>query len=265
MTYKYVFLGIPTYPFNPNSRGLCVILCNSSFKNGTTRLGADVDVQTLVATFSKLNFIVKIEENKSRSQMDMIIRNCGNEKDVSCFVCFISSHGSLEAVAGNDGELLTFKEMRSAINDNPENFLKKIPKIFFIQACQGENYLKIYKDSIDTKSLGELDSKPESLEASVLPMDADYCFSVATTPDHIACRTIIGTVYFQTLCRIINNLLETNEQISLMNILFRLNGEMGNWISTNASKLAVDPNRLKASICNIAYCTLSGDVYFQRR
>ncbi|XP_065643524.1 caspase-10-like isoform X2 [Hydra vulgaris] len=182
MTYKYVFLGIPTYPFNPNSRGLCVILCNSSFKNGTTRLGADVDVQTLVATFSKLNFIVKIEENKSRSQMDMIIRNCGNEKDVSCFVCFISSHGSLEAVAGNDGELLTFKEMRSAINDNPENFLKKIPKIFFIQACQGENYLKIYKDSIDTKSLGELDSKPESLEASVLPMDADYCFSVATTP-----------------------------------------------------------------------------------
>ncbi|XP_065643146.1 caspase-7-like [Hydra vulgaris] len=231
--------GTPNYTFDSNSCGLCVILCNTKFKSLPDRYGANKDVVTLSETFSKLNFKVKTEENKSRNQMFQIIRKCGNEKDVNCFVCFISSHGQLETVFGIDEEPLTFEEMRSAIGNNPHNLLANKPKIFFIDACQ-----------VITSSLSYSNGNVQ---------EQDYCFSVSTTPGHMSWRSSNGTFYLKALCRVINNLLEKNEQISLMDILFQLNSEMG-----NAFMLA-DCDELNVNICNIAYNTLRGIVHFEKK
>ncbi|XP_065642508.1 caspase-7-like [Hydra vulgaris] len=269
MALNTMFLGIPIYTFNSNPCGLCVILYNSSFEKCDYRIGANVDVQTLSETFSKLNFKVKTEVYKSKSQMYDIIRKCGNEKDVNCFVCFISLHGKLETVFGSDEEPLTFEEMRSAINDNDDNLLIGKPKIFFIQACQGENFLEMYNDSRDSRYLRKPDFKPELLYlrtqdlTTALPKNADYCLSVTTTPGHHAWRNEKGTVYFQTLCRIINNLLVTNKQKSLFNILLLLEHEMRKHLII-VSTQAENPSILKGNLCNIAFNSLREDVYFEK-
>ncbi|XP_065644467.1 caspase-3-like [Hydra vulgaris] len=241
--------AIEKYIFKFNPCGICVIISNNSFDNMKERNGTKVDLQRLDETFSMLNFEVIKEEDKTRDEMYQIIEKCGNKKDIDCFVCCILSHGSLEAVYGIDGGILTFKKMRSAIKNNPSNLLKEKPKIFFIQACQGDKYAEVYSES---------DSHPNRDNLSYLPKDADFYFSVATTPDNVALRhTVNGSPYIQTLC----SLLIKNVSMPLLDILTKLNDEM----RRQCGYLKEKPNERVVNISNTVFNTLNKSVYFEMK
>ena len=61
-----------------------------------------------------------------------------DHKKYDCFVCCILSHGVRDAVCGVDGVELLYKNLISPFKPNWCRGLTGKPKLFFIQACQGQ-------------------------------------------------------------------------------------------------------------------------------
>ena len=172
-------IGVPS--------GICHII-NNQFLNDInseddrllmSRNGTIKDVIELKNTFSWLNFKVFIHDDIEANNILKIISS-PQKNPIDCFVCCILSHGFYDGVYGSDGKKVTFDEMQAAINGNSARWLLGKPKLFFIQACQGDEEEKeaLCKDSSVSNS------KPkETLDNFTnLAEDADFCFSVATTP-----------------------------------------------------------------------------------
>ncbi|CAH8438427.1 unnamed protein product [Heterobilharzia americana] len=115
------------YKMNSIRRGICLIVNNMMFWHSDfqNRSGCDVDEKNLEKVFGSFNFLVKLFRN------------------LSAVICLMS-HGTIGRIYGVDGNSLSIHELTSLFTaDNCPSLAGK-PKIFFIQACRGEDYQKGY-------------------------------------------------------------------------------------------------------------------------
>ena len=189
-----------SYSMNRIPCGICYIVdnnfsCEVKTPNGKlldARHGTEKDVFELQNTFSWLNFKVITKHNVEAENILKIIKS-PQEISIDCFVCCILSHGFYDGVYGSDGKEVTFNEMQLAINGNSAQWLVGKPKLFFIQACQGDEEEKeaLYQDS--PLSSGNQTHDSELHNRVSLAEDADICFSVATTPGN---KVLNSKAYF---------------------------------------------------------------------
>ena len=207
------------YKMQSEPRGLCVIINNMFDKKKDTqasdgkllsyRTASDKDKASLEKLFSWLKFTVKSYDNVSKKYMETVLElHAKDDKNsfYDCFVCCVLSHGYEKGIYCNDGNTMDFSEIRGFFTSEPENceLLLGKPKLFIIQACQGQNKAKgvLVKDSpvmpseaphdhpIQDESGAELeeqidiDFNDDALHAQPrqIASDADISFFVATTP-----------------------------------------------------------------------------------
>ncbi|XP_047134546.1 caspase-7 isoform X1 [Hydra vulgaris] len=219
------------YALNSNPVGICHIISNSfneiveseDKKILLKRTGTQKDVIELVKIFCWLNFKIDLHYDKDAQSILDIIKNPPlNEENVDCFVCCILSHGFQDGVYGADGKKLEFSDMQAAIRGSSAKWLIGKPKIFFIQACQGndnENEVLI-ADSPTSNDQGHKTSD----DSKSLADNADFCFSVAANPGTVSWRnTKDGSWYIQALCEILK---ENAVNESLLNMLTVLNARL---------------------------------------
>ena len=72
--------------------------------------------------------------------LDVIAKK--NHSAYDCFVCCILSHGNLGKVYGSDGVAVEIKDLTDAVKPARCGSLTGKPKVFIIQACQGNNLQK---------------------------------------------------------------------------------------------------------------------------
>ncbi|XP_018590674.2 caspase-2 isoform X2 [Scleropages formosus] len=116
------------YTMISSPRGLALVISNVTFDPTlpelVDRVGGDVDEDELRRVFAELDFRVTVARNLTAQGMRNCIEQFRDRPDHqaanSCVVCLLS-HGVEGAVYGADGQLLENK-----------------PKMFFIQACRGE-------------------------------------------------------------------------------------------------------------------------------
>ena len=120
-------------------RGIAVIINNKNFKRMSKRSGTDTDRDDLYKLFSNLKFDVKVYDDQTKDQIFEIVRNKGksNHSRYDAFIFAILTHGDEGLVYGIDGGTLSITEITSKFKNNQT--LAGKPKIFFFQACQGEN------------------------------------------------------------------------------------------------------------------------------
>uniref|UniRef100_A0A3Q2X0B0 Caspase 20, apoptosis-related cysteine peptidase n=1 Tax=Haplochromis burtoni TaxID=8153 RepID=A0A3Q2X0B0_HAPBU len=169
--------------------GLCVIINNNNFKDGSQRRGTHKDAQSLAEVFSWLGFRVLMCEDLNKDQMDQLQKFNFKEWDGSSFVD--PHHGKKGVVLGTDRKPLPIKKITRKFRGCDQSVLTGKPKVFLIQACQGSNIQR-------GAQLMETD---DDTSPSTIPEEADVLVAMATVEDHAANRqTVDGSWFVQSLC-----------------------------------------------------------------
>ena len=105
----------------------------------------------LEKTFRKLDFVVEVASNLTDEQMSSCLRGISmrDHRAFECFVCCILSHGTSGTVYGSNGRTIPITDLTGHVKAVNCPSLRNKPKIFFIQACQGnDEQLGMYKNAV---------------------------------------------------------------------------------------------------------------------
>lgn len=140
------------YPMRSKPRGIALIINNEVFGDNpeatkkekeqeelNVRLGSNADVEALERLFVALDFKVKTERNKGRSEILKILDDAAYEDHSSydCFVLWLMSHGLDGQFYGADGQTVDIETVRDLFSNTNCTTLRGKPKLIFIQACRG--------------------------------------------------------------------------------------------------------------------------------
>ncbi|NWX44706.1 CASP8 protein, partial [Steatornis caripensis] len=205
---------LEAYKMTSRPCGVCLILNNHNFakareavlepKNMKDRNGTDVDAAALRRVFSKLHFTVAEYRDLTAEEIRKTINiyRCKDHKDKDCFVCCILSHGKKGIIYGVDGQEVPIQELTTSFTGQNCHSLAGKPKVFFVQACQGDACQKGVTIEMDS---GEQDCSVETdarFQLDCIPTEADFLLGMATLQDYVSYRSPKeGTWYIQALCQ----------------------------------------------------------------
>lgn len=237
---------------NKTPRGFALIIANDIFDtsaNMSEREGTETDIKNLKTVLDYLNFEYKIMENLSAEN---IRKHCNSVqrdeslKQYSVFILCVLSHGSIGTVFGTDGVSVPIEDLMTFFDGKNCIYLRDIPKLFLIQACQGDKRtfgvpvdrtdagpdsgfdddLSCYMDGLhlysDPKDTTDLATKHEK---------ADMAIVLASYPGYVAWRNVERGSYF-VLCLsevFLQNAHKEHFADMTMKVIDRMNQlEMGN-------------------------------------
>ena len=199
-----------------DSHGVALIINNIEWqldKDGQplmkTRVGAKEDADALKESLEALDYLVICKENLTAEKMKQKLKKVCAENvrpDDDSFICYISSHGGKLGVYGIDKKCVSVDELSKILEPDMCSKLKHKPKIFFVQACRG-------------RSASEPIDGDEEEFVSRVPRRADFYFSYATDPDHVAVRH----PYTRLLTKCLK---EHSAQLSLDEIVMEVHDEI---------------------------------------
>lgn len=207
------------YVMTSKPRGICLIINNVIFQNTEhkERKGSDVDKEALMQIFRTFHFKIIVAENLEKAKMEKKLREIASEdhKQYNCFVCCILSHGKEGGVFGVDGELLPFKMLTLPFKPNNCPSLNGKPKLFFIQACQGQIY------QLGTE---EYETDGVYTPTPLIPNEADFLMAYATVYGYVSFRSMTkGSWFIQKLCEVF---LENAKRLDLSDMLLMVNNSV---------------------------------------
>lgn len=148
--------------------------------------------------FQWLGFHVNIYVDVTNKHLKEILQKYQNHPDHNegdCFVFCVLTHGILGAVYSSDGVLIPIQEITSHFIASKCPGLANKPKLFFIQACQGEAIqpsVSIEADAVNSTSTNPLQDS--------IPVEADFLLGLATVPGYVSFRhKKEGSWYIQSL------------------------------------------------------------------
>ncbi|XP_076025915.1 interferon-inducible double-stranded RNA-dependent protein kinase activator A homolog [Genypterus blacodes] len=221
---------LETYPMKSEKRGVCLIVNNYDFSNSvkslSNREGTHVDERSLESVFKWLGFDVEIHQDRTGDEMLTLVGQLGqrDHSQMDCVVCCFLSHGREGGVYGVDGTLVNISELKEPLTGSECSSLVDKPKLFFIQACQGnktQRAVQIQADGPESDSVHIDASSP----GHSIPSHADFVISKATVSNFVSFRdTICGTWYIQSLCR--NLIQHVPSRTDLLSILTQVNADV---------------------------------------
>lgn len=156
--------------------------------------------------FEWLGFSVCVYNNVTKGRLDEVLQEykCHpGHADGDCFVFCVLSHGKYGAIYSSDEFLVPIQEIMSHFTAQKCPSLAHKPKLFFIQACQGEEIqppVYIEADAVNPEHVAP------SLRKSI-PNEADFLLGLATVPGYLALRHVEnGSWYIQSLCNHLKSL-----------------------------------------------------------
>ncbi|XP_035498117.2 caspase-2 isoform X1 [Scophthalmus maximus] len=135
-----------SYRMNSSPRGFALVISNVTFDpcaapDLDTRKGGEVDDEVLRKVFTELDYLVAVHRDLTAQGMMSCIENFCRRPEHrsvdSCVVCLLS-HGVEGAVYGTDGQLMQLDWVFEAFDNSRCPMLQNKPKMFFIQACRGD-------------------------------------------------------------------------------------------------------------------------------
>ena len=114
-------------------------------------------------------------------------------KHGDAFICCILSHGERGVVKGIDGKSLPIKHITRTFKATNQSALTNKPKVFLIQACQGEQaHLGVLSEDLEA----------DDSQSPYIPEEADFLVAIATVEDYKSFRHIKdGSWFIQSVCQ----------------------------------------------------------------
>lgn len=252
--------SIQNYKMDASPCGRCLIINNVEFdpqSELSNRKGSNIDCDKLERRFKALNFIVEVKTNLKQRQIKHELSALSKEdhSQYDCCVVIMLSHGTdvshnrfPGAVYGIDGQHVPVQHITNYLNGRHCPSLQGKPKLFFIQACGGDERdtgFEVSPDEVEPSFGGADDqtdaipmsSSSDSLSTSdepdaraTLPTPSDILVSYSTFPGYVSWRdTQAGSWYVETLDRILE---ENSASDDLVTMLMMVNNE----VSQNSAK-----------------------------
>ncbi|XP_051009819.1 caspase-8 [Acomys russatus] len=201
------------YQMKSKPRGYCLIFNNNDFSKAREtvpklhtmkdRKGTHCDEEALTETFKELHFEIKSYRDHTANEIREVLRSYQSldHTNKDCFVCCILSHGDKGIIYGTDGKEASIHELTSYFTGLKCPSLAGKPKIFFIQACQGDSYQKAVPIETDSQQDDDYFEMDSSLR-NYIPNEADFLLGMATVKNCVSYRDPMhGTWYIQSLCQ----------------------------------------------------------------
>ncbi|XP_023604138.1 caspase-10-like [Myotis lucifugus] len=212
------------YRMDRKHRGYCVVINNQNFTSLSKRQGTDKDAECLKHVFQWLGFNVDMRVDVTKKCLDEVLQEYKSHPDHAngdCFVFCVLSHGQFGAVYSSDEALIPIREITSHFTARQCPGLANKPKLFFIQACQGEEIQPSVSVEADAV-------KPESGKSSRqanIPEEVDFLLGLATVPGYVSFRhKTEGSWYIQSLYNYLKKLVPRHEDI--LSILTAVNNDV---------------------------------------
>ncbi|XP_006785437.1 caspase-9 [Neolamprologus brichardi] len=248
------------YKMDASPCGHCLIINNMEFEPHSmlkNRKGSNIDCEKLERRFKTLNFVVEVRTNLRQKQIkhELLTLSKKDHSQYDCCVVIMLSHGTEVnhnrfpgAVYGVDGQYVPVQHITNYLNGQHCPSLQGKPKLFFIQACGGDERdmgFEVSPDEVEPSSGGmddqtdaiPMSSSSDSLSMSdepdarpTLPTPSDILVSYSTFPGYVSWReTQSGSWYVQTLDCILEENAATDD---LVTMLMMVNNE----VSQNSAK-----------------------------
>ncbi|XP_031598985.1 caspase-8 isoform X1 [Oreochromis aureus] len=221
--------GLGTYPMTSEKRGICLIVNNYDFSNYPKlkqRNGTEVDQKCLQSVFQWLGFKVESHHDCDANKMLSLFRELGkrDHRQFDCVVCCVLSHGVEGSVYGVDGSTVKISDLTDPFNGLNCPSLVGKPKLFFIQACQGNSEQQAVCIESDSSAYSFCWTDVIKAEEGI-PHSADFLLGMATVPFHVSFRERTnGSWFIQSLCQ---NLVQmVPRECDLMSILTKVNADV---------------------------------------
>uniref|UniRef100_A0A1Q3EXQ9 Putative caspase n=1 Tax=Culex tarsalis TaxID=7177 RepID=A0A1Q3EXQ9_CULTA len=190
------------YNMNHAKRGLALIFNHEHFEipQLKSRAGTNVDCENLASTLKHLDFDVRVYKDMKLRDMQKEVEKVAkmDHSDNDCILITILSHGELGYLYAKDCQY-KLDIIWSYFTANHCPTLAGKPKLFFIQACQGDQLDAgvTLSDRTETDSAGSMSYK--------IPAHADFLIAYSTIPGFYSWRnTQKGSWFMQSLCQELN-------------------------------------------------------------
>ncbi|XP_005452949.1 caspase-8 isoform X2 [Oreochromis niloticus] len=221
--------GLGTYPMTSEKRGICLIVNNYDFSNSSQlnkRNGTEVDQKCLQSVFQWLGFEVENHHDCDANKMLSVFRTLSkrDHRQFDCVVCCVLSHGVEGSVYGVDGSTVKISDLTDPFNGLNCPSLVGKPKLFFIQACQGNREQQAVCIESDSSAYSFCWTDAIKAEEGI-PHSADFLLGMATVPFYASFRERTnGSWFIQSLCQ---NLVQmVPRECDLMSILTKVNADV---------------------------------------
>jgi len=180
------------------------------------RNGRDADRDNLRNTLRQLDFDVKVHNDLSYKDMERVLEEAANDdhSDADCILVCVLSHGELGILYANDQP---YKPDRLWSHFNAERCpsLAGKPKLFFVQACQGDQLdAGVKLKDMRRVSYTETDANATCYK---IPSHADFLIAYSTIPGFYSWRnTTAGSWFVQSLCHVLQRSGTTHDLLSNM-------------------------------------------------
>ncbi|KAL2725175.1 caspase-1 [Vespula squamosa] len=185
------------YKMDHPKRGIAIIFNHEHFivHNLKERAGTNTDCDNLKATLESLGFTIQAYENYTSKQIENVLQEVANidHSTHDCLIVSVLSHGELGMLYAYDAPYKADSIWSYFTSDKCPTLAGK-PKLFFIQACQGDKL----DPGFNLKERTETDS---SVSTFRIPNHADFLIAYSTIPGHYSWRnTTRGSWFIQALC-----------------------------------------------------------------
>uniref|UniRef100_A0A2K6FZG8 Caspase 10 n=1 Tax=Propithecus coquereli TaxID=379532 RepID=A0A2K6FZG8_PROCO len=212
---------VAVYRMHGKHRGHCVIVNNHRFTSTSLpdRPGTHKDAESLKRVFQWLGFTVHTHVDVTKGRMDEVLqeqKSHPGHADGDCFVFCVLTHGKDRMVYSSDGVPIPIGEILSHFTAQQCPGLVGKPKLFFIQACQGEAIQPSVP--IEADALNPEDTFPP-LEYRI-PITVDFLLGLSTVPGYLSFRHMEeGSWYIQSLCKHLKNFVLHEDILSILTVV----------------------------------------------
>ncbi|KAK7446412.1 hypothetical protein BaRGS_00040273 [Batillaria attramentaria] len=210
------------YPMHQKIRGVFLLINNETFNEpeASSRHGTELDAEALEQLFDQLGFSVESHTDCTAKEMQDLLESQFKKRDhkqYDSFACAILSHGSRGVVKGVDGNELSLDTITDIVTRSNCRSLVGKPKLFFIQACQGD-----YTDRGIEREDGDVDEEPGQEDIIYLDSEvfSDHSRAKAEAPDATrpkATTSKLKTTGNSTICESDGPLVTSGADIFIVN------------------------------------------------
>lgn len=218
------------YNMDHQYRGICLIFDIEKFnpiRKLPRRHGTQVDSNGLFNLFRAMSFEVRLFKDVTAKEIKYQLEYYAklDHTNNDCFACCILTHGEHGQLWGSDHRFPVDMMFNQFLGDACHTLAGK-PKMFFIQACQGDKL----DEGVPVMAQEALDSTTTYFK---IPSHADFLIAYSTLPGFYSWRnTQDGSWFMQALIRVLS---DYHHDLDLLTMLTIVNHRVAYFKQSNAT------------------------------
>jgi len=225
------------YDMDHEKRGIALVINISKYDRNqqVERVWSVEDVKNLKTTLDYLDFDLRLHQDLTAKEIRDEIQKIAKEDhtDSDCFLCVVMSHGNKDKIVASDNEEISFKEIMQPIKESCKSLENK-PKMFFFQACRGDNEMENPRSRPNSGSSWSGNEK--YLHTDMAPysskkkktkkeQESDLFIFYSTFPGHYSFASMTeGSFFISSVCEVFNLAYKNlPNNMSLTQMIIRIN------------------------------------------